>query len=456
MLAVPRIVCRSHVWPPLGRKAKNYWGTKLLHKLAIVSLALLALCHCGQELQGTKPPQKSLYYPISIVTDATHAYVINGDNDQRFESGWISAVDLAVLIDPAKEGREAIGQQLPIPPLGYKTAFDGKQILVPFRGLASVGLINAQAGTLECVSADGTKKDACETSDLLTFDADKMKVDSDLVINDPFTVAFIPPQADQPYYAAAGFLGSSKLAIFTVPDLVFKKSIALGDSGIVSLATYPDPAKQFLLASSQLLSTSSVLTTQLYNVDISLALQDAPRAVTTQQLGAQLGGIDSSDTLISPDGNTTFVSERFANGGPGSISLVDTSIITESFSQTDTLMRPALRPLSAITLPSRPQAMLYVARQGAEDLLFVASFTENAIYVVSVKNRHVALRARLSDVGDGPEALGHVRFADRELLLVTTFFDHSLIAFDITAPSPSGFYEIKRVRNESLPLAARH
>jgi hypothetical protein len=67
----------------------------------VAGASLLLASGCAFELPGEPPPEKAFYYPIGLAVspDQTTAYVVSSNFDQRYNAGWVSAVDLRKLVD---------------------------------------------------------------------------------------------------------------------------------------------------------------------------------------------------------------------------------------------------------------------------------------------------------------------------------------------------------------------
>ncbi|MEL6761691.1 MAG: hypothetical protein AAFP04_14985, partial [Myxococcota bacterium] len=96
---------------------------------------------CANDLEGTPPPDNVFYFPIDLRISAGggFAYVSSSNFDLRFNSGWLSVVDLeravalaSVAGDRAIDSREpdVIANELRVPSLGGTIAgFDDDSLL---------------------------------------------------------------------------------------------------------------------------------------------------------------------------------------------------------------------------------------------------------------------------------------------------------------------------------------
>ncbi|MBT6175959.1 MAG: hypothetical protein HOI23_01845, partial [Deltaproteobacteria bacterium] len=115
----------------------------------ILACALAALSFgCSADVAGTTPPGQALFYPTSmeLSSDGRYVYVVNSNFNQTYSSGWLSLVDLDLVLTDGTTSSEAIlsredGGQIRIPGLGGELAIssDGSSALLPHRGLNARG-----------------------------------------------------------------------------------------------------------------------------------------------------------------------------------------------------------------------------------------------------------------------------------------------------------------------------
>ena len=64
----------------------------------LLGLGMVALVGggCTDEVTGETPPDSGFYFPMNMTSsNSRFVYVLNSNFDQRYNSGWVSVLDLA-------------------------------------------------------------------------------------------------------------------------------------------------------------------------------------------------------------------------------------------------------------------------------------------------------------------------------------------------------------------------
>ena len=69
-----------------------------------LSLALGSAGGCILELYGETPVDQAFYFPISMAAsqDGSHVYVLSSNYDQRYNTGWVSVLDVDAVLAQAR------------------------------------------------------------------------------------------------------------------------------------------------------------------------------------------------------------------------------------------------------------------------------------------------------------------------------------------------------------------
>jgi hypothetical protein len=108
---------------------------------------------------------------------------------------------------------------------------------------------------------------------------------------------------------------------------------------------------------------------------------------------------------------------------------------------------PRYRVLDAVPIPDDPGGIAYVQRDQG-DFIAVASLNGDIIELLTPLGNGLVLAGRFEDVGLGPLGMAHAHRQGRDLLLVTTFYDHGLVIFDVTAEDPADFMRLAHIRSD--------
>lgn len=410
---------------------------------------------------------------------------------------------------------QSIGQQLPVPNLGGHVVIapDNSYLLTSFRGTARLGLVPISDGgrSLQCINEDGALSGSCGTDGMMGLnvdainasngitDANKGTTTSPIVtltaITDPFSMTFFDVPATGSdgarTMAAVTYLSSGWLSLFDVarsdtdgsdttpalPVLTHRRSVLLGATGVGAVALRPassadpndpnatamDDGRPYLVAVSQRINSTDPISTSVYTVDVGRALAGAPfsdgHAVQTMGLGATSGGAESASLAFSQDGQRAYVANLSTGTTVGALSVLDNRIVVRQ--ETDAAANvtglhpwPRFQPLGGAGLVGRPMGMVQINKSTGRYVL-VAAYDDNAIDVFVEQGDQLQWLHRMDNVGEGPFWMTRARVQGYDLILVTTFFDHSVVVLDVTGATPSTFSILTRIRNEEVPRTPR-
>ena len=474
-----------------------------------VAFGAILVAACARTLPGDPPPASAFYFPVGIGVspDERYAYIANSNFDLRYSAGWVSLVDLDAAIAGASMS-EVVLSQVKILSLagGISLSPSGAMATIAHRGAATLSLleIGADGRTASCGDAGATtslsneeKYTDCDRAHMLPTLCTAPQLDSDKrpsscpweeggvrrvfpeelyeeELSDPFaTLLFThtPAAGGQEALLAVSHLTpgdtsssqSNRLLLFRVDTgsnageaitLSPLKSIALGFAGISSLAIRPDGTGSFLAAATQQYDSSISEASTIYAIDVEKTLTEnkdryAGHSVNSEAGGASIAGL----AFAEPNGNLAYVNNR----SPDSVVVMDTSLEDsrerDSSGVVQMVRRPRFHVLGATVLPKRPASLLQVKRQSGEDLLAIASFTDDAVFLMSIEGESLRLTGRLDVPGNGPFALAHVTRGTRDYLLVITFFSHALLIYDVTGAEASRFPLVAELHSSETPAA---
>jgi len=449
--------------------------------------ALVAVgASCARNLDGTEPPDDAFYFPISVVVSADHryAYVANSNFDLRYNAGWVSVIDLDAALAQIDAGNDnptsAIVSQLKVLSLAGELSIDesGELAVLTHRGEPTLTLLEIDGDQLHCGDATVNRgldqveeRTDCDSLHLehLTpemFPNEEIEL-GEIDVADPFASALFtwrPDGEPERPLAAIGHLTAAsdggRVSVFDVvarngvvpPKLEPVRSIGLrARNGLATLVPHPDAGGSFVIGTGQLYSVDSPGST-LYSVDVGGTLAREEDRVSSVRVSADLGGDELYGLAFSPDGRRAFV----ANRRPDAVVVLDTSIETVEEAQRDGTIddidRPRLRIVGATPVPDKPTGIVYVPRANG-DVVAVASLDGDVVFVLTPQGAELQISGRLDDVGLGPYGMAHATRGGRELLLVTTFFDHGLAIFDVTSPEPASFVRVAHIRSDETEPA---
>ncbi|MCK5688674.1 hypothetical protein KAI87_05350 [Myxococcota bacterium] len=467
-------------------------SARSLYRLTVLVLLGSLSLSCAQETGGDPPPDKSLYYPVWIEPSPSgdNLYVVNSNFDQRYSSGWLSVINIDDFLAAGMttDKGDAIVTSLDIPSLGGALSIipGGKMAVISHRGLPTLTLleIGSNDSAIDCGSATGSRGSLtrdqeftdCDEAHLFMMSGEAFDEEDgkDSWVSDPYAMASFKHSLDgstEETLLAVGHLGTGRLSLYQVsplgssPAFTEERSFSLGSSGTGDLMMMPSNSTMgdhtFLAATSQYTGS---LTSSMYAIDVDLLRAGEDHVSVTRPISQDIGGAELFGLSFSTDGERAYVSNRGSVWGannPDAVVVMDTAMLTsmerpESTSDWEPQSAPGFQVLSAQAVPGRPAQTVYIHRALGPDLLAVASFDENALYFFEVRGSELYLVGYLDeytsdsgeDVGDGPFILRHIQRDNKEILLVLSFYDHTLMALDVTSLDAGDFTPIARLRSE--------
>ncbi|MEZ0313965.1 MAG: hypothetical protein ACAI38_19510 [Myxococcota bacterium] len=461
------------------------------------ALTLGGTTACRRELVGRPAPESDLYFPLGVVisqTDQRVAYVMSTNWSQRFNTGWLSVVDLDAIVSGAETPADVIRQTLLVPSLGGELSVsdDGTLLAAAFRNNNQVIVfeVSPDDGSIQCGDPDaesgldaGDRRTDCDARHVYRFVADGL--DDGFIVDqfsDPYGVRFLPPR-DGTQALMVGYLSSYLgIGLVTLLDVdVVSGGEILGNQRSIELATggsgftvqtsaivAPRPAPgatdpRFVAIGSRS-SAGGVSSATIFGINIDdyvfKATEDTDFAsvdfnnrakIARIDIRSQAGGFTLADLVFTDDGNRAFAAVSFSQPTSGSsdsllmlnarprsrdIVLADDSI--------QVVQRPEYDVIDTLAVPGTPQSVSYVPRLNAPPLLVTATFNDNALHFVRVGETSLDAITRLDrSVGLGPVVVRHARFtpsgqsAERDFVVVTSFLSHGISIFDVTDADPS-------------------
>ena len=465
--------------------------------LLACALTLGATTACRRELVGRPAPENDIYFPLGVVisqADQRIAYVMSTNWSQRFNTGWISVVDLDAIVSGAETPADAIRQTLLVPSLGgeLSASDDGSLLAAAFRNNNQVIVfeVNPDDGSIQCGDADaqkgldaGDRRTDCDARHVYRFVQNG--IDDGFIVDqfsDPYGVRFLP-QKDATQSLMVGYLSSYLgIGIVTLLDVDLagadeilgnQRSIELATgssgftvqtSGIVAPRPIASPTDPRFVAIGSRSSAGGVSSATIFGINVDdyefRATEDTDFAsvdfnnrakIARIDIRAQAGGFTLADLAFSEDGNRAFAAVSFAQPTAGSSDSVlmlnarprsrDILLANDTI---QVVQRPEYDVIDTLAVPGTPQSVSYVARLGAPPLLVTATFNDNALHFVRVGDTSLDAVTRLDRrVGSGPVVVRHARFtpsgatAERDFVVVTSFLSHGIAVFDVTEADPS-------------------
>ena len=214
-------------------------------RVAAVFAVLLMLggtSACRRELNGRPAPDADIFFPLGMTVAATtsgaqYGYVISTNWSQRFNTGWLSVIDLdAIASGNATTPQEAIVQTLLVPSLGGELSMndDGTLLIATFRANNQIVVFerNPDDGSINCGDPGaergldaGDRRTDCDARHVYRFTTDGF--DDGFIIeqfHDPYGVRFLPKldpsNPNEPQTVMVGYLTSYiGLCVVTFLDL---------------------------------------------------------------------------------------------------------------------------------------------------------------------------------------------------------------------------------------------
>lgn len=459
-----------------GRGPKET-SERMAHRiLARGAMALWAACWLGACLQGLPaelPSDESLlYYPGALIAPSGGhaAYVVNTNFDQRFDTGWLTRVDLDVLgarLAAGSDLRPALQRGLKVPSLGGDAALStsAHRAWLTHRGSGYVSVLDVSAdGTLSCGTPGGARalggylaRTDCDEAHL--FDLKSRLAEQLGVAHRPERERLDDPLAlvdAEPGAALVAFLADQRIVSLSDatdgrPSLGAMRLSGPGGARYHALSVLPDgsllacgqtgPGSDFGM-SEALLSYFPVLTpytSVLQGVGAAQHLFPSRLLSDGRAFDRAAASLGRAAAAPAADGRI-FVLSR---GPEGVLALAPTlSAPTRldaqgALSSNDRIDAFALT--EAYAVPGvRLTDVLYLPRSGG-DLLVASSLERDALYFFDTTGPRLQLVQRMRIGGRGPYRMLQVEGDSRPLLLVSTFYDHGLTVVDLSPTSAADF-----------------
>lgn len=489
---------------PRATKALS-WRRRWPRMAPVLMSTALALVGCIRALPGEEPPEGArLYYParMALSADGSTAFVVNLNFDQRFNTSWLTQVDVPQLVALAEKGQSvlpALQQGLHVPGLGGDLVFDAqsKRAYLAHRGAGLLTVLDVVAApqgatTLSCGVPDGSGAEGlghyeahtdCDRAHLMRLKEAVVNVDGKNTdpnkrqYDDPYALAVLP-QADGSTAVAVGYLGAGRITVLHddgvgLPQVAgYIKTPARG----VARLLVRDDGLLFAASKSHMGRSLDADLTKSYLMGIDLR---DPNTGLTSVLGAQskggllaqsyalstaLGGLSRtqpsgiSGLVASPNDRSQLL---VVSQQPDAVTLVDVSRPPQTSSQEDGTQVVTYPDLGFALLGAESVAqstlsdVVYVPRQ-TSDLVVVTSLSQDALYFFDPSYSDLQLVHRITlGAGQGPVGLLPVQVNGKEYLLVSTFFDHGLSVIDISATNYTDFKILTSFHDESFAVAPR-
>jgi hypothetical protein len=451
--------------------------------------------------QGNAPPATSFYYPttVAVLPQTTHpdrfALVSSSNFDLRFNAGWLSVVDLKVLLDPSTATPSAAGlvhQQLRVPsfagPIAARldtalAAGETRLAFIAHRGTRLVTVVEISAASdgvphLSCGVAGSTlnmgeieRRTDCDLkhffdlSNPTGFDATVDPQD----LYDPYAITLFTDELDGTDHLALSFLSRTNsdtmLLTFGVGDassgfLHPEHAVKLGAATIGQLVPLvspsPDPACKTTPADT-CVRTRLIAGNRVYGSGTDSSLLRVVTitgtngvVVTNHYLSTDVGGTAITGLTLAPDRKRAYV----VNRSPDSLVSLDMTLATpadvgSTTTTTSVIDQPRFGVVDVLPLGSEPQDLLYLPR--TVPLLTVPRFRARELDVVAAPGAALVSVAVVTNIGSGP--FGSTTWTEAsggDLVLVSTFFDHGLSVVRIPSGDPGAASLISRVRSADL------
>lgn len=278
-------------------------------------------------------------------------------------------------------------------------------------------------------------------------------------IADPFAVLLYERPGHDAVQVAIGYLAGTYISILEArPGRPLDHVRLLGRFGafVGTVAIYPGATDTtYLAATSHLggygLGETLIDQSTIYDIDLERAHTGKPDYFRVHQIGRNFGGYELADLVFARQGGTA-PRAYAANRDPDSIVVLDTELATRIeydpvVKQFAERLVPRYLPVGVVNVPGQPSGLTYIERTSGPDLLAVAAFDDDALFILSVTGDSLRVDRRIDRVGQGPYDILRVHRGGRDLLLVTAFFDHAVAIIDITPADPQRFSLLGHLRN---------
>ncbi|MEO0814714.1 MAG: hypothetical protein AAFY60_17765, partial [Myxococcota bacterium] len=379
----------------------------------------LSVGSCADDLNGTPPPDNVFYFPIGLTLNeaGTKAYVSNSNFDLRFNSGWLSTIDLQAVVDSgssqinlAEFGSSVVENQLRIPSLGGTVARGNNVLYVAHRTDRLVSVIElANESQPTCgdpnatanLSTVNTRTD-CDSDHLFEITGDAAETVSiddsddltDIDVADPFSLQ--TAEADGAgTFLLTGQLSRPRLNALQVVDsspfLEFGEgagrsellAVQGGRLNTLVRVPVPDTATEDYnyLAAAGIVLSGGAERAGIVHVDLDAYLTGEERFNSSFTVGTFVGGREIADLVFSPDGQRAFAATRVnvrtaGDSARGLVYRLDTTIEPIEFlnqqGEIELQRRPRYATIATTSLRGQPSGIIYLKRDAASDLIVVS------------------------------------------------------------------------------------
>jgi hypothetical protein len=443
-------------------------------------LALLLCAGCAEDFVGIEPPADARFYFPGRMTqssDGSTVYIVNTNFDQQFTAGWISVLDTNTLVDAIIQGTDptvAVDPNLllKVPTLGGQLVLDPNfgsdpntvRGYMPSRSNGLLTTVDITNNTqLSCGDSNNDqglpyalRRTDCAASHLFNFtlnpapnNVGNLKMTTDFA--DPLVAAILPGNTAQypntpERLLVVGFMSSPWVEVLdpTQSNLVPLRVIYLGNTATLSLTQAPKNYPGQFIAGSHVVN-ASIDRGKLYFVDAAGSVQNnADTMQTPYNLNGDMGSYELASLTLN--GNQLYAASRSPD-----------ALLSISLGNPNTYGAQLLTGSTAVA-SSSPTSVLYLGERGASenDLVAMTSASQDTLYFFTPQGNRLQLVQRVAlPNGAGPFDLTRVKRNGKDLLLVTTFFDHGLSIIDITPSQPSQFSVAATIHQGDLGVAAR-
>ncbi|MEE2961947.1 MAG: hypothetical protein VYA34_14520 [Myxococcota bacterium] len=468
-------------------------------------LGFLLLSGCVLELPGSASPDAGLYFPTDLEAspDGRFLYVVNSNFDQRYQTAWLSVLDMDLLLSKPSGSEEVVapgdvlgsrerGFGIRIMGLPGELALDrsGKRGAITHRGFnhldesrvtfldfaddgstvscgdpAFVGDLTLSEQATDCdedhflmIRVDGGDNRGGEAQD----DVSKYAWEN------PYSLSFMEVSESE-QLLGIGFLGvdsiyrqviAERVRLYGVSDagVEYKTSYEMSVAGVSSLVTVEDGSDRYMAVTSQL--GAGVVS----SVKIDESFLKGTNNVSLSDIQGDAGIQELVGMERSPRGDGYYILSK----RPNALSFVKFSREIEVETGKQGLEDAPVSVLKAdvfntISLFGTPGDLVTWEADSGHEYVAISSFGRDLLQVFLRKGDGFELVYRTpvfgrdSDTGgvdEGPFALQLVHRQSRYFLAVTHFFEHALYLYEVTG-APDAFKLVYRIRDEDFESVGR-
>lgn len=430
--------------------------------LLLAAGALAALAGCPASGEDVQPPPDGLVYPagLAVSPDASVLFVVNANADLLYDSGSVVVIDLPALEalvdawlgsgdlgpcerDPEEPSLLACAQSLVVSgdagvrvgnfatDIGIQDLGDGAlRLFVPVRGDPSVTWIDYRDGELRC---EGSREiPLCDANNRVTRHLDDPERDA--LLGEPFDV-FVDSANE---YAVVTHLTRGAVSLVHTPrdgepvladrmvDLFSGNEIGIQAALGVAGRQVPGSDGTLVYVTSRSESRVQMLSVRSAAAELMPSLVPAGFFF----LNSVSPSNDSRGIVFDADGTRAYITNR----NPPMLHVIDTSTTAGG--------SPDNQTLASVEL-CRDPANVAAVDTGQGTRVYVTCFPEAQVWAIDPEAGVVEDIVRTAS---GPHALAVD--AQRALLYVASFLEHSLEVVDIDPDSPTYNQVVLRLRSE--------